>query len=59
MAPLMLSHLTAVQLHKTMSSGRNKPIAFGCIDAQGHMAGDYVVKLSGAMETRARGPAAS
>jgi len=44
-------------MHKTMSSGRNKPVVFGCIDAQGNMAGDYVVKLSGAMETRARGPA--
>jgi len=40
-----------------MSSGRNKPAIFGCVDREGKRAGDYVVKLSGAMETRMRGPA--
>jgi hypothetical protein len=53
----MLPHLTAVHLHKVVSSGRNKPIIFGCLDAEGDRAGDFVVKLAGALDTSIRGPA--
>jgi hypothetical protein len=52
----MLLQLMAVQMHKTVLSGRNKPVIFGCVDDRGNLAGDYVVKLSGAMDTRVRGP---
>jgi hypothetical protein len=54
---LLVLTLTAVLLHKLVASGRNKPVIFGCLDQSGNVVGDYVVKLSGAMETRHRGPA--
>lgn len=54
---LLVLTLTATVLHKTLSSGRNRPVVFGCVDGDGKPAGDYVVKLSGAMDTRNRGPA--
>jgi hypothetical protein len=54
---LLVLTLTAIVLHKTMTSGRNRPAVFGCVDREGKAAGDYVVKLSGAMDTRNRGPA--
>jgi hypothetical protein len=47
----MPPRLTAVHLHRFLSSGRNRPAIFGCIDAEGKPAGDYVVKLCGAMDT--------
>ena len=53
----MLQSLTAVHLHRMMTSGRTKPALFGCVDAAGTPAGDYVVKLVGAMDTKERGPA--
>jgi len=53
----MPSRLTAVHLHRFLSSGRNRPAIFGCIDALGKPAGDYVVKLSGAMDTGVRAAA--
>lgn len=53
----MISTLTAVHMHKVLSSGRSHPVILGCIDAGGQNAGDFVVKLAGAMDTRERGPA--
>jgi hypothetical protein len=53
----MPSRLTAVHLHRFLSSGRSKPAIFGCIDAEGKPAGDYVVKLCGAMDTGTRAAA--
>lgn len=53
---IMLLTLTAVYLHKFVESGRNRPGIFGCVDDHGQNAGDYVVKLAGAMDTRERGP---
>jgi hypothetical protein len=53
----MIQLLTAIHMHRMLTSGRNRPVIFGCIDAESNSAGDYVVKLSGAMDTRARGPA--
>ena len=53
---MMLLTLTAVLLHKFVESGRSRPGIFGCIDDHGQNAGDYVVKLAGAMDTRERGP---
>jgi hypothetical protein len=52
----MLQSLTATHLHRMMASGRTKPGLFGCVDEAGASAGDYVVKLVGSMDTRARGP---
>jgi len=40
-----------------MTSGRTRPALFGCVDAAGAPAGDYVVKLVGSMDDRTRGPA--
>jgi hypothetical protein len=54
---LLVLTLTATVLHKAMTSGRNRPLLFGCVDHEGATAGDYVVKLSGSMDTRDRGPA--
>jgi hypothetical protein len=53
----MLPSLTAVHLHRFMSSGRNHPALFGCVDPSGAPAGDYVVKLVGSMDMRERGAA--
>lgn len=47
----MPPRLTAVHLHRFLSSGRSRPAIFGCVDAVGKPAGDYVVKLCGAMDT--------
>jgi len=52
-----VAHVTAVHCHRFLRSGRNHPALFGCIDADGNSAGDYVVKLRGAMDTKLRGPA--
>jgi HipA-like kinase len=54
---LLVLMLTAIVLHKMLTSGRNRPAVFGCVDQDGNPAGEFVVKLSGAMETRDRGPA--
>jgi hypothetical protein len=53
----MLPSLTVVHLHRFMSSGRNHPALFGCVDPSGAPAGDYVVKLVGSMDMRERGAA--
>src|SRR5437016_2137936 len=53
----MVGRVTAVHLHRFLSSGRTRPAVFGCIDADGNIAGDYVVKLCAAMDTRTRGAA--
>jgi hypothetical protein len=53
----MPSRLTAVHLHRFLTSGRNRPAIFGCIDGDGKSAGDYVVKLSAAMDTGTRAAA--
>jgi hypothetical protein len=47
----MLPRLTAVHLHRFLSSGRSRPAVFGCVDHSGNPAGDYVLKLSAAMDT--------
>jgi len=46
----MIPSLTAVHFHRFMTSGRTSPALFGCEDAEGNSAGDYVVKLLGGME---------
>lgn len=53
----MLPRLTAVHLHRFLSSGRSKPAIFGCVDGNGNPAGDYVVKLCGAMDIGTRAAA--
>ena len=53
----MLLDLVATHLHRGLKSGRNKPLLFGCSDRRGNHIGDFVLKLSGAMDTRDRGPA--
>src|ERR1039457_4815672 len=53
----MLPLLTATHLHRMMTSGRSRPGLFGCVDAAGAPAGDYVVKLIGSMDDKTRGPA--
>lgn len=46
----MLPELTAVHLHRQLTSGRSRPAVFGCVDKHGDPAGDYVVKLSASMD---------
>jgi hypothetical protein len=53
----MLPRLMAVHLHRFLSSGRSKPAVFGCIDAHGNPAGDYVVKFCAALDTGTRAAA--
>jgi hypothetical protein len=53
----MLPRLTAVHLHRFLSSGRTKPAIFGCVDGDGNPAGDYVVKLCAAMDIGTRAAA--
>src|SRR5580698_9097147 len=52
----MLPTVTAVHLHRMMTSGRTRPALFGCNDGAG-AAGDFVVKLVSSMDTRDRRPA--
>lgn len=54
---LIVLDLIATHLHRELKSGRTKPLLLGCTDTKGNAAGDFVVKLSGAMDTRDRGPA--
>lgn len=44
---LLVLTLTAIVLHKMLTSGRNRPAVFGCVDRDGKPAGYYVVKLTG------------
>lgn len=46
----MISRLVATQFHGFTGSGRTSPARCGCEDEAGNPAGDFVVKLSGAME---------
>ncbi len=46
MAPI----LTAVRFARFMESGKTKPAIFACEDLSGAFAGEYVVKLRGAIE---------
>lgn len=39
----MVECLTAVRFYRFATSGRNKPGMYGCVDANGDPAGDYVV----------------
>ncbi len=45
----MLPRLTAVQFERFMASGRTSPALCGCEDQSGAYAGEYVVKLRGAV----------
>jgi hypothetical protein len=53
----MLQSVTAVHLHRMMTSGRTRPALFGCNGDTGIYAGDFVVKLVASMDTKDRGPA--
>jgi hypothetical protein len=48
----MIQTLTAVQFTRFMTSGRTSPALCGCEDVSSNAAGDYVVKLRGAVQQR-------
>jgi hypothetical protein len=47
----MIQNLTAVQFTRFMTSGRTSPVLCGCEDQSAAPAGDYVVKLRGALQS--------
>ncbi len=53
----MTPRLIATQFHGFMGSGRTTPARCGCEDESGNPVGDYVVKLTGAMERGTTGHA--
>ncbi|MGA2850122.1 MAG: HipA family kinase [Terracidiphilus sp.] len=48
----MIQNLNAVQFTRFMTSGRTSPALCGCEDESGAVAGEYVVKLRGAVQQR-------
>jgi hypothetical protein len=51
----MIQMLHATQFQRFMTSGRTAPAIFGCEDASGTWAGEYVVKLRGGLDSGASG----
>src|SRR5438270_8662453 len=53
----MVPRLTAVTLHRMLTSGRNRPGLFACVDSSGAAAGDFVVKFSASAQMGTPGAA--
>lgn len=51
----MIPTVFAESYHSCFATGRTKPCVFTCVDSQGNLFGEYVVKLKGNIETGSAG----